>query len=267
MSEFVTGMSVACKTCGRPSYSTHACVQGAATTAPKVLNHLEEPYLYEFDADIDGKGDRPIEFVLATTYRDLAAAYRALVEENQRLKVAEGEAMLVAESAEFKLGQVIAERDQIMGQVEPIKEDLARMTTQRDEALVKQDELGAIIIASHIPTQQTIREVIHPHIARLTAERDRLKIELETLEDTYAWRISPAMAQAKIDELNAKVQTLQSDLHAAREREGRYRKALASVLNTEYEDRKRIIDEALSDHRDDATTNSAPNSPPSTPCL
>jgi len=46
----------------------------------------------------------------------------------------------------------------------------------------------------------------------------RLQEKVETIEESHAWEISPAMAQAKIDELNKEVDRLKATL-AEREKE------------------------------------------------
>ena len=60
-------------------------------------------------------------------------------------------------------------------------------------------------------------DYVQQRIAAACAEKDKRIVELEKEIDSHAWDISPAMAHAKIDELNATLTTLRDQLARARQ--------------------------------------------------
>ena len=56
-----------------------------------------------------------------------------------------------------------------------LQQERDQIKKEHDVALRKQDELAAIIIASNIPTQKVIREVIYPKVKELKEQLDQLK--------------------------------------------------------------------------------------------
>ena len=87
-----------------------------------------------------------------------------------------------------------------------------------------------------------ITNALYAEIDQLRAENKRLEEELES----HAWEISPAMAQAKIDHLNARVEELEAEVaklkgerDADRRREYGYSQQTVDALTADRDEWKR----------------------------
>ena len=136
--------------------------------------------------------------------QDVTAALRAEREASQRqleqLKRGLGSDKTVVELfCDMEEWAVAAEKERDELRAELIWHEVARTTLGRLLHIIGRDDVE--------PVSTDAASALENEIACLNAENERLKTELES----YAWEISPAMAQAKIDSLNAENERLTTE--------------------------------------------------------
>jgi chromosome segregation ATPase len=105
-----------------------------------------------------------------------------------------------------RLKAALAESErQYQAKVQEVLEQMAR--AEKAEAEVSKLRTALTEKENHCEYRLQKNNELTQEIAQLRAEVERLRGELEA----HAWQVSPAMAQAKIDQLNAEVTRLKAE--------------------------------------------------------